>query len=62
MDWGDGEIACSGDNRYPQDFLPVMGSKKIYHPGPLSPRQQTIDLNFALKTAKGMLCFVILSP
>ncbi|XP_043423998.1 uncharacterized protein LOC122475929 [Prionailurus bengalensis] len=32
-----------------------MGSKKIYHTGQLSPRQKTIDVNFALNTAKGTL-------
>lgn len=32
-----------------------MGSKKIYHTGQLSPRQKTIDVNFALNTATGAL-------
>lgn len=31
-----------------------MGSKKIYHTGQLSPRQKTIDVNFALNTAMGL--------
>lgn len=32
-----------------------MGSKQIYHTGQLFPRHKTIDVNFALKTATGML-------
>lgn len=32
-----------------------MGSKQIYHTGQLFQRQKTIDVNFALKTATGML-------
>lgn len=62
MNWGEGEIARSGDNRYQRDFSPSDWDLKRSITLGLSPRRRTIDLNFALKTAQGMLCFVILSP